>query len=728
MREIKVSIIIPVYNVEKYLRQCLDSVINQTLKDIEIICVNDGSTDNSKQILEEYAEKESRIKIINKKNAGLGAARNTGMEYVTGEYMGFVDSDDWVDVTMFEKLYESCKIHDTDISMCPIMLVNESSSNLNRETAYFDLLCFNEEFNNRPFNLEQTKDFVMDIAVNAVNKIYRTEFIKYIDAKFPEGLLFEDVPFFYKTYLNAKSISLVRDHLYYHILNRPNSITAKADKNHFDIVKIQNLMVECFQSLPNFNEFKIEVYNKKIFRIVRRYFDIDEIYREEFFELIKQDFKKMNLKDDEIAKLHSSIKKHYLNIINSNSSVEFEIKENKVVTNKKSAKKLVISYCFPPYVDTSANVMAKRIREYNEVVDVVQNDMSDVRSVDEKNYLLIEGLIENQIIINSKSSFGSWTHIKDFCEKGMEEISNIVSKKGEYEEIYSRSMFPASHFLAFEYKIKFPNVKWIAEFSDPILYDTNGNIRESKIDTQEFLDKVNNLLSQKDFPKYRQDNLYFLSEYLPYIFADEIIFTNENQKEFMINKFPLNEIIDEVEKKAQIKRHPTLKKEFYHLIESNYALDDGYVNIAYFGNFYESRNLNDIFYALFGLDNDYKNKCKMHFFISDPEGLKKSMMCSPVIKNLEVNQYVSFLEFLNLTTKFDCLIVNDAQKNGEINPYLPSKLSDYMGSGTDIWAICEENSVISKFDVRYKSILGNTKSTRETLAKIVEDHISRYPK
>lgn len=722
---IKVSVIIPVYNVEEYLCQCLDSVINQTLKEIEIICVNDGSTDNSQQILEEYAEKDNRIKIINKKNAGLGAARNTGMEYATGEYIGFIDSDDWADINMFKKLYENCKTHDTDISMCPILLVNESSEDLNRETDYFDLVCFDEKFNNRPFNLDQTKDFVLDIAVNAYNKIYRTEFINRIEAKFPEGLLFEDVPFFYETYLNANRISLVRDFLIYHRVNRSSSITAEANKKHFDTIKIQNLMLESFRSLTNFNEFKIDLYNKKIFRIIRRYFEVAEIYRKEFFELIKQDFEKMNLKYDEIYELNLRMKKHYLNIINSNSHLEFEMKENNEFPNEKSAKKLVISYCFPPHVDTSANVMAKRVRENNELVDVVQNDMSDIRSVDKKNNLLIDDLIENQIVIDSKSFFGSWTHIKEFCEKGMDEISDLISKKGEYEEIYSRSMFPASHFLGFEYKIRFPKVKWIAEFSDPIIYEVSGKVRESKINDPKFLDMVNNLLSKNSFPKYKQDNMYFLCEYLPYAFADELIFTNENQKEFMISKFPIKKIADEIEKKAQIKRHPTLKKEFYHLIESDYIIDDNYVNIAYFGNFYESRDLNDIFYALFGLDNYYRNKCKIHFFTSDPKSFKEANICSPIMKNLIINPYVSYLEFLNLTTKFDCLIVNDAQNNGEINPYLPSKLSDYMGSGTDIWTIYSEGSAINKFDLKYKSILGNIKSTRETLTKIIKDHTTK---
>ena len=94
----KVSIIVPVYNIEKYLAKCLDSLINQTLEDIEIICVNDGSTDNSAEILNEYAQKDCRIKIINQDNAGLSAARNTGINAANGEYIGYVDSDDWIDL------------------------------------------------------------------------------------------------------------------------------------------------------------------------------------------------------------------------------------------------------------------------------------------------------------------------------------------------------------------------------------------------------------------------------------------------------------------------------------------------------------------------------------------------------------------------------------------------------------------------------------------------------
>ena len=112
---VKVSVIIPVYNVEPYLKQCMDSVVGQTLKDIEIICVDDGSTDNSLDILREYAAEDSRIQIIEQKNAGAGAARNNGMRYATGKYLSFLDSDDFFEPRMLEKAYDLAEKDQADL-------------------------------------------------------------------------------------------------------------------------------------------------------------------------------------------------------------------------------------------------------------------------------------------------------------------------------------------------------------------------------------------------------------------------------------------------------------------------------------------------------------------------------------------------------------------------------------------------------------------------------------
>ena len=123
----KVSIIIPVYNVEKYLKKCLDSVINQTLKDIEIICIDDGSTDSSYTILNEYAQKDNRFVILKQKNNGAGAARNKGIEIAKGEYLYFLDSDDFVDITLLEKAHTKIKENDCDICIFKNYFYNDNT-------------------------------------------------------------------------------------------------------------------------------------------------------------------------------------------------------------------------------------------------------------------------------------------------------------------------------------------------------------------------------------------------------------------------------------------------------------------------------------------------------------------------------------------------------------------------------------------------------------------------
>ena len=136
MKEIKVSLVIPVYNVEKYIRQCLESVIDQTLKDIEIIIVNDGTRDNSMEIVEEYISDE-RIKIINKENGGLSSARNTGILAAQGKYICFIDSDDFIEKTMMEELYNKIEETNSDVTDSDVFLydnkIHEIKERKNKE-------------------------------------------------------------------------------------------------------------------------------------------------------------------------------------------------------------------------------------------------------------------------------------------------------------------------------------------------------------------------------------------------------------------------------------------------------------------------------------------------------------------------------------------------------------------------------------------------------------------
>jgi len=338
---IKLSVILPVFNVENYLVQCLDSIVNQTLREIEIICVNDGSTDKSPLILEDYAKKDNRIRIINQKNTGSGVARNLGIKHVKGEYIGFVDSDDYIDVNMFEKLYKNAKLNDADVVMCPMCIISETEEKFTTDELkalkYYDLDCFSKDFDNKVFDYKDTRDFIFSIAVNAYNKIYRTEFINKINAKFAEGMIFQDNIFFYQTYLHARRMSLIRDFLYFHRINRAGSAIANKGNGFYDIIKIHNMIKKIFESLPNFDYYKTDLINKKIISTIFRYSQVSENYKPEFFKLIKQDFKKMKLMDKELDSLNKLSKNHYFNIMNSNSFIEFDLRcEIRVLSYKNN--------------------------------------------------------------------------------------------------------------------------------------------------------------------------------------------------------------------------------------------------------------------------------------------------------------------------------------------------------------------------------------------------------
>lgn len=325
MGPVKISIIIPVFNVENYLKQCLESVINQTLQEIEIICVNDGSTDYSLQILEDYAKKDERIRIITKENGGISSARNKGLEYVTGEYLGIVDSDDWIELDMFEKLYQNAKLHDSDMVMCPAHLYDENTQELKCDLPYFTLACFDESFDGRVFSHLETKDFLFRISVTPWNKIYKSEFIKELGVSFPEGLDFDDNPFFYKTYLNAGRVSLVRDYLYFYRINRSGSFITTGNKRYFDIVKMYDLVENIIQETGNEEAYMAKFFNVRVENIITYYNRVDEIYRKEFFEIIKNNFQTLN--QVYVNYLDDHNKRKYENVFSSESYREYELNQ-----------------------------------------------------------------------------------------------------------------------------------------------------------------------------------------------------------------------------------------------------------------------------------------------------------------------------------------------------------------------------------------------------------------
>ena len=325
------SVIIPVYNVENYLNECLDSVTSQTLEDMEIICIDDGSTDNSPDILKEYSKKDKRIKIITKENGGQATARNLGIKEAQGEYIAFVDSDDFIEPTMFEKLYTKAKDNNLDIAMCKIATYDNQTEEIKDNVWYYMLGVF-RDFEKDIFNHKDTKEFTCHIAVTPYNKIYKTTLLKENNILFPEGLIFEDEKFFYDTYLRAKRVSIVDEFLYYYRINRKGSTVDTIKDNDFsDIVPISKLIRETFKETDNYEDYKILLSNRFIHLQLARFTQTSQKYKENFFNLLKSDLEEVLADRTIYDNLESDVKLRVDKIINSESLNEFEkLDEDKV--------------------------------------------------------------------------------------------------------------------------------------------------------------------------------------------------------------------------------------------------------------------------------------------------------------------------------------------------------------------------------------------------------------
>ena len=391
-----------------------------------------------------------------------------------------------------------------------------------------------------------------------------------------------------------------------------------------------------------------------------------------------------------------------------------------MISPKENVDTLVISYKFPPSNDINGIVLAKRIINNNSLVDVLLNKVEDDEYI---NFDEIDNYINNRFYTSVDFIRDTVDGIFEFNKQGLEIIGNK-----EYEKIYSSSWAMSNHFLALEYKFKHPDVFWTAEFSDPLSRDMNGEFKDyRKLENKEHIDKINSKIKERDSNLKlleNPSNHFYIVEYLTYIFADKLVFTNFNQKEMMTELYDEN-IKEIVENKTEISQHPTLEKKYYHLVEKECNLNSDDINIAYFGNFYYvKRHFEALFYAYESLNHEFKNKIKFHIFINEDDLLKIVIDDLTFKENIIIQKPLDYFEFLNATTQFDILLVNDAITEGgfKVNPYIPSKLSDYRGSGRNIWSMYENGSQLSKEDAKYKSPVNDFNKTREVLINILKDY------
>ena len=247
-----ISVIIPVYNVEKYLRCCLDSVVVQTYRDIEIILVDDGSLDGCSQICDEYAEKDARIKVIHQENGGLAHARNVGMANSCGEYVSFIDSDDYVSIDYIECLYKGIVEFEADISIASFYPFKDDTCLPFTEPVLYEEISKEEAIKRYcSINADRSMPFI-----SVCNKIYRKVLFEGIE--FPKGRLYEDAFTTYKLIDRAKKIVFTTSKLYFYRINQQSIQGQSFKEKHLE-------MVEAFRSgLGYFREQNAELSEKFI--------------------------------------------------------------------------------------------------------------------------------------------------------------------------------------------------------------------------------------------------------------------------------------------------------------------------------------------------------------------------------------------------------------------------------------------------------------------------------
>lgn len=223
-----ITVIIPVYNVEKYLTKCVDSVLNQTCRDLEVILVDDGSPDDCPALCDAYGKKDPRVRVIHRDNGGLSAARNTGLSAARGSFIGFVDSDDWVAPDMYERLLAALLEHDADIAVCNFSSVDERKGTA--RTAGASQKTVLEHGDATRFLLED------DVLQNYVwNKLYDARL--WTDVRFPAGQTFEDINTTYKVFEKARRCVLLPDVGYYYLVRRTGIVQSRSIRNKIDCVR-----------------------------------------------------------------------------------------------------------------------------------------------------------------------------------------------------------------------------------------------------------------------------------------------------------------------------------------------------------------------------------------------------------------------------------------------------------------------------------------------------------
>lgn len=682
-----ISVVIPSYQSSETIGKTIDSLAKQTLsyEKFEVIVILNGPEDGSGEIAREVALQNGgfQLRIVNNLEAGAGAARNVGMSLVNYSHITFVDADDWVEPRFLEEAFEQAD--GLKIIASPIV-------NFDEQLGFDEMTTLNGRIRERLGTTVGVEQVPWLLGFNACKFIpthllidcaYRTELDSGEDLVFFANLLKQES-------LEVTFIADPEDAAYVRRL-KDNSVSRQTESFDFNVRQ----RVACMQALreievPECNLPARETLERAQASFVRKYLDNHSVERIDLVKLLAQ--------------------------------TRFESFPWDWI-NAGKARDLAISYCFLPFSDTAAVVAAKAISEREKIVDVISADMRSVRNIDPSLNFLCAQWIENQFMLNCPVSFNNWSHLLEFAKQAVEIADKRQKSKGFlYETVYTRALWAGSHLAGILYKMQNPWVKWSAEFSDPLRFGVDGEKRTGRIVEDASYERICEVIESRYGADLQFETIFDLIEAASFLLADELIFTNENQLSYMLSKWP-SDLANLANQKALVRPHPAPSSESYDAVPTDFEVTRGRCNIGYFGAFYHNRGLGDVFSAIVNMRQASREKIKLNVFTNSVKDVEQEIDRLGLSGEVSVQGYLPYLEFLNVAKKMDVLLVNDVKSGAglEINPFLPSKYSDYRNSGAKIWGIIEEGSALSRMDMSYESSVGNVPEIISTLNKIGDD-------
>ena len=337
MEDKLISVVVPIYNVEKYLRQCVDSILQQTYKNLEVILVDDGSPDRCPEICDEYAKKDSRVKVIHKPNGGLGSAYNTGIQNARGDYIGLVESDDWIEPDMYQNLLESALKFDSDVVKCNFYNYNSFAKVKRKENGLGSVYEWSKLApDDRSFSITEYPSLMIP-HVSIWAALYKKSLIKDIPFVETKSATYQDYPFMMEVFFAADKISVVHKPLLnYRQENGNNSSSVRTDNRLIIIAENGLKTYNVLQNHPKF-ELCLEEFVQSIIATNYYFYScIDERYKREYFEKIRETFAFMSKYPQLRYKYATSLQREFVVAVLNN---DFE-KVNLIFSTPKVKKYL----------------------------------------------------------------------------------------------------------------------------------------------------------------------------------------------------------------------------------------------------------------------------------------------------------------------------------------------------------------------------------------------------